>query len=243
MRRLSCTHNYDEEAEDSVRQNYDEDEKDKIDFNSTKKMIEDLTKLKEITTKQCKAFIKSVNAKSENLVKEPFILFLVNHPYHTMAVQEQETYSKGGEIQLLTVQFMEGINKKSKNFRDKETKEIEAFIKEIWERYTTNKNNHLGATGLKQMVEKVTGIGNIEESRIQEFLINIDEDKNGTVQREELSDFIQRGISMTAKEKEEYADIRKLGFYYGFSLFVLEIPEIDKTNSSKGIFLLTIKSN
>ena len=114
-------------VERSLWQNYDADEKDKIDFNSTKKMIEDLTKLKEITTKQCKAFIKSVNAKSENLVKEPFILFLVNHPYHTMAVQEQETYSKGGEIQLLTVQFMEGINKKSKNFRDKETKEIEAW--------------------------------------------------------------------------------------------------------------------
>jgi CubicO group peptidase (beta-lactamase class C family) len=27
-----------------------------------------------------------------------------------------------------------------------------------------------------------------------------------------------------------------LGFYYGFSLFVLEKPEIDKTNSSKGIY-------
>jgi hypothetical protein len=146
-----------------------------------------------------------VNANSENLIKEPFILFLVNHPYQTMAVQERETYSKSGEIQLLTVQFMEGINKKSKIFRDNEIKEIEAFVKAIWERYTTNKNNHLGATGLKQMVETVTGIGNIEESRIQEFLIDIDEDKNGTIEREELSEFIQRGISMTAKEKEEYA--------------------------------------
>jgi CubicO group peptidase (beta-lactamase class C family) len=35
---------------------------------------------------------------------------------------------------------------------------------------------------------------------------------------------------------EEYADIRKLGFYFGFSLFVLENPEIDGTNSSKGIY-------
>ena len=35
---------------------------------------------------------------------------------------------------------------------------------------------------------------------------------------------------------EEYADTRKLGFYYGFSLFVLENPEVDSTNSSKGIF-------
>tara|TARA_B100000963_G_scaffold361594_1_gene398002 strand:+ start:1989 stop:3185 length:1197 start_codon:yes stop_codon:yes gene_type:complete len=35
---------------------------------------------------------------------------------------------------------------------------------------------------------------------------------------------------------EEFADTRKLGFYYGFSLFVLENPEIDGTNSSKGIY-------
>ncbi|MDC3276872.1 beta-lactamase family protein [Flavobacteriaceae bacterium] len=35
---------------------------------------------------------------------------------------------------------------------------------------------------------------------------------------------------------EEFADTRKLGFYYGFSLFVLENTEIDNTNSSKGIF-------
>ena len=35
---------------------------------------------------------------------------------------------------------------------------------------------------------------------------------------------------------EEYADTRKLGFYYGFSLFVLDNPEIDGTGSSSGIF-------
>ena len=35
---------------------------------------------------------------------------------------------------------------------------------------------------------------------------------------------------------EEYADTRKLGFFYGFSLFILEDQEIDGTNSSKGIY-------
>ena len=33
-----------------------------------------------------------------------------------------------------------------------------------------------------------------------------------------------------------FADTGKLGFYYGFSLFVLENPEIDNTNSTKGIY-------
>ena len=35
---------------------------------------------------------------------------------------------------------------------------------------------------------------------------------------------------------EEFADTRKLGFYYGFSLFVLEDPKTDNTSSTKGIY-------
>jgi CubicO group peptidase (beta-lactamase class C family) len=52
----------------------------------------------------------------------------------------------------------------------------------------------------------------------------------------------QNSINLMTKKysqsypNEEFADTRKLGFYYGFSLFVLENPEIDNTNSSKGIF-------
>ena len=52
----------------------------------------------------------------------------------------------------------------------------------------------------------------------------------------------QNSINLMTKKysqsypNEEYADTRKLGFYYGFSLFVLENSEIDDTNSSKGIF-------
>ena len=52
----------------------------------------------------------------------------------------------------------------------------------------------------------------------------------------------QNSISLMTKKysqsypNEEFADTRKLGFYYGFSLFVLENPEIDNTNSTKGIY-------
>ena len=35
---------------------------------------------------------------------------------------------------------------------------------------------------------------------------------------------------------EELAGTNKLGFYYGFSLFVLEDPEIDGVGASKGIY-------
>ena len=52
----------------------------------------------------------------------------------------------------------------------------------------------------------------------------------------------QNSINLLTKKysqsypNEEFADTRKLGFYYGFSLFVLENPEIDNTNSTKGIY-------
>ena len=52
----------------------------------------------------------------------------------------------------------------------------------------------------------------------------------------------QNSINLITKKysqsypNEEFADTRKLGFYYGFSLFVLENPEIDNTNSTKGIY-------
>jgi CubicO group peptidase (beta-lactamase class C family) len=52
----------------------------------------------------------------------------------------------------------------------------------------------------------------------------------------------QNSINLMTKKysqsypNEEFADTGKLGFYYGFSLFVLENPEIDNTNSTKGIY-------
>tara|TARA_B100001059_G_scaffold60582_1_gene56343 strand:+ start:323 stop:1516 length:1194 start_codon:yes stop_codon:yes gene_type:complete len=52
----------------------------------------------------------------------------------------------------------------------------------------------------------------------------------------------QNSINLMTKKysqsypNEEFADTRKLGFYYGFSLFILENPEIDNTNSTKGIY-------
>ena len=52
----------------------------------------------------------------------------------------------------------------------------------------------------------------------------------------------QNSINLMTKKysqsypNEEFADTRKLGFYYGFSLFVLENPEIDNTNSTQGIY-------
>ena len=93
--------------------------------------------------------------------------------------------------------------------------------------YKKNNEAHFGGEGL------VSTLG--DYSNFCKMLLN-----GGSYNGKKI--ISQNSINLMTKKysqsypNEEFADTRKLGFYYGFSLFVLENPEIDNTNSTKGIY-------
>lgn len=132
-------------VEQSLWQEYNLENKCEIDLESTKKMVEGITKLKSIDNVKINEFINEINnfnnqnnTESKNFLKETFILFLLNHPYQTMTEQEQKEYSETGDAKELIAQFIKGINNKSKVFN----KDIE-LIREL-----SNRNYDVSKTDL-----------------------------------------------------------------------------------------------
>ena len=51
----------------------------------------------------------------------------------------------------------------------------------------------LGPAKVKLMLEDLSGLKDISETQVKQFLLSIDEDKTGTIDRTELSHFIHGG--------------------------------------------------
>ena len=108
------------------------------------------------------------------------------------------------------------------------TGDLKGFTYELNElSYKKNNEAYFGGEGLVSTLN--------DYANFCKMLLNNGTYNGKRIIKKESIDLMTKKYS-NSYPKEEYADIRKLGFYYGFSLFVLEKPEIDKTNSSKGIY-------
>ena len=60
------------------------------------------------------------------------------------------------------------------------------------------------------MLEDLTGIKNVDVEDCNKFLISIDKDKNGKIDREELSDFIFHGMLLSQEDRLQYSQQGRL---------------------------------
>ena len=86
-----------------------------------------------------------------------------------------------------------------------EAKDIELLITEVWGMYDQEDLGCLGPAKVKLMLEDLSGLKDISETQVKQFLLSIDEDKTGTIDRTELSHFIHGGICMSTSDRIEYS--------------------------------------
>ena len=122
-----------------------------------------------------------------------------------MTIQEIEAFSKKNNPQQLEIDFIGGINRNSKIFLKQEAKDIELLITEVWDIYDQEDLGCLGPAKVKLMLEDLSGLKDISETQVKQFLLSIDEDKTGTIDRTELSHFIHGGICMSTSDRIEYS--------------------------------------
>ena len=82
-----------------------------------------------------------------------------------------------------------------------EAKDIELLITEVWDIYDQEDLGCLGPANVKLMLEDLSGLKDISETQVKQFLLSIDEDKTGTIDRTELSHFIHGGICMSTSDR------------------------------------------
>ena len=122
-----------------------------------------------------------------------------------MTIGERKEYASRGELQKIIVSFFEGINEARVEFRNSEIANIKTFIDHIWNLYDSDNSGFIEAGETKIMLEDLTGIKNVDVEDCNKFLISIDKDKNGKIDREELSDFIFHGMLLSKEERLQYS--------------------------------------
>ena len=79
------------------------------------------------------------------------------------------------------------------------------FFNEIWSKYDTNGRGFVEATETKLMIQDFSGIKDLQKEEVHSFLVKIDKDGNGKIDKKELVHFIVDGIAMEEEEKIQYA--------------------------------------
>eukprot|EP00943_MAST-04B_sp_MAST-4B-sp1_P004145 g4145.t1 len=83
--------------------------------------------------------------------------------------------------------------------------EMNTFFNEIWSKYDTNSRGYIEATETRLMIQDFSGAKELQKEEVHSFLVRIDKDGNGKIDKKELVHFIVDGIAMEEEEKIEYA--------------------------------------
>ncbi len=205
--------------------NYDKLRDDYIDVQSAMQMIKDVTKLKNVTVEQTKA-IFTIDAKNSVLTRESFMQYI---NANKMTAKDREEYVTSPNYNKLSLQLIDGLIRESKIYREERKQEIELFLAEIWNIYDADNRGHLGSNEIKQMLEDLTDLNDLDKRSVDEFLMSIDEDKNGTIERDELANFICIGIAMSVEARREYGARSEMHNTI--------VQFFDGVDAAKGIFL------
>ena len=79
--------------------------------------------------------------------------------------------------------------------------EMNTFFNEIWSKYDTNSRGYIEATETRLMIQDFSGAKELQKEEVHSFLVRIDKDGNGKIDKKELVHFIVDGIAMEEEEK------------------------------------------
>ena len=83
--------------------------------------------------------------------------------------------------------------------------EINQLFTEIWPKYDIDGSGTVDANKTRIMFQDFTGTKEINKKEVHDFLVKVDKDGNGTLEKEELVHFIVEGLQMTEDEMTDYA--------------------------------------
>ena len=88
---------------------------------------------------------------------------------------------------------------------DKDQKgNISDFLQHIWDKYDADKSGGIDAEETRNMIVDITG-KSVSTDSCEQFLKSIDTDGDMLIQKDELADFIFRGINLSDILRQQYA--------------------------------------
>eukprot|EP00943_MAST-04B_sp_MAST-4B-sp1_P006281 g6281.t1 len=109
------------------------------------------------------------------------------------------------------LEFFDGAIKKLKIEQEHNelNKYIEPWLEKLFPIYDADQDGSLNAKETSKLLQDFTG-KEVSEEQCKEFLESIDEDNNALIECDELQHFVERGISLSEEEREQYSSRSKL---------------------------------
>eukprot|EP00943_MAST-04B_sp_MAST-4B-sp1_P003746 g3746.t1 len=127
--------------------------------------------------------------------------------------QETENVSKISDIYKdeKTRQDAEKLRHEKEKNMDKEDlyspmevkEELDAFLKHIWQEYDVDNSGSIDPEETKKMIEDITG-HEVSLNECKNFLLSIDTNGDMLIQREELSEYIYKGLKLSEVARENF---------------------------------------
>ena len=202
---------------DQIWHKYDIDGSNSICVEETKQMLIDISGHKRVNKRECKAFVKHVEnlyldpgeAPSESIQKEHLTWFIEGGI--AMEERERKNYAKRGNFQKMLIDFFNGFEAAIHPYMEIEQQKLLDYFDEIWHKYDVDGSNTISVQETKQLLEDMTGRGNITVKECKQFvawLIRNSEEpatSSGAIDNIHFMDFVDEFLSMSTDQREEYA--------------------------------------
>ena len=202
---------------DQIWHKYDIDGSNSICVEETKQLLIDISGHKRVNKRECKAFVKHVEslyldpgeAPSESIQKEHLTWFIEGGI--AMEERDRKNYAKRGNFQKMLIDFFNGFEAAIHPYMEIEQQKLLDYFDEIWHKYDVDGSNTISVQETKQLLEDMTGRGNITVKECKQFvawLIRNSEEpatSSGAIDNIHFMDFVDEFLSMSTDQREEYA--------------------------------------
>ena len=165
----------------------------------------------EVTEKDTTMFLDSIDKDGNRMISQEELTAFIKQGMK-LPTKARKTYMSRGQFHKKVITFFDtfrGAIKKMQDDRDMKIsmigKEItvETWINTIWSKYDLDQDDNLNSEELSVFFSDLTKI-EIDSKETKQFLDSVDEDGNGLIDRDELAEYIERGMNLSENEIRGY---------------------------------------
>ena len=198
---------------DSIWPKYDLDKDGQLNSKELRKLFKDLSQ-RPITEENVALFLESVGTDENNLVDKSEMVDFI-----TMGLSLNKpariAYASTSDFHENLINFFMGVDKQllkvkltvlSSNEQHCLT-DVAGFFDSLWAKFDRDRDGYLDVDEVIKMFHNVLNREeHIGEADAYDFLLSVDSDKNGKIEKNELLQFIETGLALNHKAREKYAE-------------------------------------
>ena len=193
---------------DDIFLRYDKNEDGLLNAEELRPCIEEYT-AHAITQAQCATFLKSIDLSGDGEIDKSEMTHFISEGILLSPAMKQQ-YAARGEFHKTIVEFFSGVEDhftRLKNLYSQSmvVHDVQSLLDQIWKIYDAEGRGFLDAASIKKLLKDFTG-HDVGQDKCNDFLRSVDENGDSVIEKHELQNFIENGIALEERDRNEYSE-------------------------------------